>query len=141
MDIWNYFDQREALFESRLVTVRPRARNPSAYLAEPSSGDSRGIISADVVLTDDVYLKVFELVEVRGTGVVRLRYSYDLVINGAIAYQWHNDPKNHPEAPIHEHEPVGKTRARYTNTEPVSLEAVLDHVWDEATLQREAPLD
>lgn len=138
LDIFQYFIQKERQFEQRGVSIEPDRRSGEPFRAEPGTDDQRGFVSANLALTEDVYVSVFEYVAVRGTGTTRLAYSYNLIIKEGTAYQWHRDPKNHAEEPVHEHE--GPDRIRHTGTDPVSLDDVLERAWEEANLQLEAPL-
>lgn len=129
MDIFQYFIQKETQFESWGVSIEPDRRSKEPFRAEPGTDDQRGFVSANLRVTDDVYISVFEYVEVRGTGTTRLAYSYNLIVDEEAAYQWHRDPKNHPKTPVHEHE--GPDRTRHTDTESVALEEVLERAWND----------
>lgn len=136
MDIWEYFIQKEAELDgSGGVPDRPPER---VFRAEEGS-DRAGIVHTNLILYReeelDVYMRIFERVEVRGNSVHRLAYAYNVIVNGAFFHGWERDPTHVPA--VHEHGPE-PDRERWP-ADPMPLKRVFDFAWDEISRRLAAP--
>jgi hypothetical protein len=138
LDIWDYFTRKEREFGG-VPTDRPLEEMMQA--AEPPEDNRRGIIEGHLDLSDSAYVDVYERIVIEGDDDPdpRAAYCYTLVMDGMHVHRWENDPRKHPEMPVHEHE--GFKEMRREHTDRISLRAVLERAWEEVSLQAEAPLD
>jgi hypothetical protein len=121
VDVWIYFQRKEVEFR-RFGLVPERER----YDADPNSDGTEGLVEVILPLTNNAYLKVYELVEVVDRRYIRrFQYAYVLIIDRAHAHSWELDP-THYEMPVHEH--VGPLRVR-REAQPVSFKQALLVCW------------
>lgn len=139
MDVFEYFLQKEREFAELGLSPAPTSRSETMFAAEEGTDDRRGFVWVKLALDDDAYIQVYEHVAVENDHVTRLTYAYALIVDGASVEQWHRDPENHPESPVHEH--TGPERTRVPDTEPVTLKEVVERAWAEISLRAEAPPD
>ena len=129
MDVWDYFFQKQVEWAEH--SAHPD--RPFPFEEEAGSNGQRGEIFCNLHLTDDAYLRVFERVEVRGSGIARKTYAYSLIIDGAHAHGWAREPDHEPA--VHEH--LGPDRQRQA-AEPIGLAACIDLAWEMASEQAPA---
>ncbi|HVX33854.1 MAG TPA: hypothetical protein VHA80_12000 [Solirubrobacterales bacterium] len=131
MDVWGYFHQKEAEFRERCGHVPDGA----VFEADDPDGQS-GALRARFWLENDVYLDVYEGVEiVDGSYVHRRAYSYALIIDGVHEHSWERDP-THPEMPLHEHH--GPERKRFPS-DRISFAEAIEQVWELLSSRELAP--
>lgn len=123
MPIVNYFLQREQEATSRGLYAE-RSGEPAWAVATDDTGGRyycRYFFDAYNIGT---LVNVHEVVELRGSGVHRVKYSYRLVINGDCVRGFDRDP-SHRGYEVHEH----KDGETIRDTPPVSFVAAIDEFW------------
>ena len=71
------------------------------FADEEGSDGRRGRIFGPLILQEDAFLQIHELVEVQNDHVHRLEYGYFLVIEGVEIWGGERDPTHDP--PVHRH--------------------------------------
>jgi hypothetical protein len=101
VDVWEYFQTREREIGECSLRV---AEDVPPY-AEEEGNDQRGMIFGTLAFDgynpDTVYLRMHEVVVVRGSGIHRLRYAYFLIINGEEIGGYERHASHDP--PVHRH--------------------------------------
>jgi hypothetical protein len=132
-DFTEYALQKEQEF--RETCSEPPLREE--YSEEAGSGGTRGFVYANLPLSSDAYLKVYEKVVARSGGFHREVYCYALIIEGAHAEGWERDP-THPDEPVHAHEGDRNERTRKP-FRVVSYQEALEMAWEIVTERERAP--
>jgi hypothetical protein len=106
VDVWEYFQSRER--ECRELSLVPDGTFAQMCSEEEGSGGQRGIFFGRLNMTEQAFLSAFEVIQVTGTGVHRVRYSYYLVMDEAEVWGFDRDPDHDP--PLHRHQGVSHKR-------------------------------
>ncbi|CAN5561606.1 hypothetical protein BH20ACT19_BH20ACT19_00260 [soil metagenome] len=132
MDVYEYFHSREReCVEHSLVPDTGFAR---MFGEEDGSNGQRGIVFANLGLTDRGFLKVWESVVVEGSGIHREAYSYYLIYDDEQKWAYDRDPDHDP--PDHGHEGPGHERVE---TGSVTFLQVVERAWDTVTAEETMP--
>ena len=136
MDIWEYFLQKEAEYNS--LGLRPDRAVDELFTALEGYGDRRGRVFGNLWLTDDAFLSVSELVEIVNRRYARrIEYGYFLVIDGIDVFGEERDLSHDPA--VHRHT-EGHTKRVSSN--PISFKKVVATAWKEITYRTTlAPID
>jgi hypothetical protein len=126
VDVWEYFQQKEA--ECRDYSLAPETSFDRLCSEEEGSGGKRGRIFGHLILGENAYLSVHEVVVVREPGHIhREEYGYFLVIDGAEVWGFERDPTHDPaehgHGAGHERVPAGR----------VTFKQVMDLAWKTLT--------
>jgi hypothetical protein len=105
----------------------------STMCAEADDSDGqRGIFWGRLILSEHAYLSVFEFIEVRGSGVHRVRYSYYLVYDEAEVWGYDRDPDHEPS--LHRHQ--GPSHARHP-CRRYTFREIAEKAWQTTTAEEE----
>jgi hypothetical protein len=126
LDVWTYFQQRET--EAEELSLAPIGNYWRMVRAEEGSNDKRGRIFGDFALTEEVRLRVSEVVVVEDDHVHREEYAYFLVHEDDEVWGYERDLSHDP--PVHRH--VGPDHWREP-AEPISFGDVVELAWEEVT--------
>lgn len=100
MDVWEYFQTREKEIRDASLYVRE-----GTHLFAAEEGDeTRGKMLGPVFFSgfpESVFLRVYEIIRVTGSGIHRPRYAYFLVIDGNEIGGYERHATHRP--PVHRH--------------------------------------
>jgi hypothetical protein len=137
VDIWEYFAQREK--ECRLLSLIPDSDFSDMCAERDGTAGQRGIFWGRFTLNERAFLSVFELIQVRGSGVHRERYSYYLFLDEIEVWGFDRDPQHDP--PTHKH--MGASHTRYP-CRRMTFKEVAKLAWDTVSEEErleDAPAD
>jgi Family of unknown function (DUF6516) len=105
-------------------TARGLSLGVEAIVVKPEDGGQTATIQARLVLDDESYLDVHEVVEL-GRGVRRRKYGYCIVACGKHQMSYDLDPSHEPQAHMHR----GTSRVREA-APIVTLKRVAQEAWE-----------
>jgi hypothetical protein len=125
MDVWTYFHQKEREFSDLSLATDPELG--SLFTEEEGSNGKRGRIFGHVMLTDEAYMQVHEVVVVVNDHVTREEYGYFLILDGDELWGYERDPSHDP--PVHRH-----TRGHASEPcEAISFKDCVELAWADVT--------
>jgi len=132
VDIWEYFQSRE-----REIGEQSAAWDEGVhpYAEEHGSYGQRGRIWGRLILTDQAFLQVHEVVEVTGTGVHRIEYAYFVIYDGAELWGIERDPTHDPA--LHQHD---RDHNRFP-CDVISFNDALTMAWEVVSSEEELRAD
>lgn len=132
MDVYEYFHSRER--ECSELSLAPDTSFADMCAEQEGSGGQLGIFFGRLILSDRAFLQVFEFIEVEGSGIHRIAYSYYLVVDEAEVWGYDRAPDHDP--PDHMH--IGPGHERFPSAS-VTFKDIAEKAW--ATLSAEEALE
>jgi len=126
MDVWTYFEQKLREFED--YSLAPDREPDDMFVETAGSEGKRGRVFGNLFLTEGVYLRISEVVVVRGNRIHREEYAYFLVVDGYEAWGWERDLSHDPA--VHRHATAAHTRVA---ARPIPFKKVVDLAWEEVS--------
>lgn len=130
MDVWEYFASRDREL-GELSVVWDEVLYP--YSAEMGSDGQRGMVFGRIDLTDQCFVSVHEVVQVKGSGVTREKYAYYLICDEQELWGEERDPTHNPA--VHRH---NRNHDRYPSS-VISFKDFVSRAW--AMVSAEAELE
>lgn len=126
MDVWDYFDRFQREFEHRSLV----ATEHFSMVELAGSNGTRGRIFGNLLFEleeVDAFLRVGEIVEIRGNHGVRTEYGYFLIIDSVEWGGWERDLSHEPAVHRHikQHERV--------EADEISFATALDFAWHDVS--------